>query len=97
MHPSELAPDQEAHKKKPYKCNECDITFLQDSELTRCQRSHTGRKTYKGNVSGKAFNANGTHEVHRRKHAREKPYKCDVCDHCFKKKYNLSNSSENLY
>ena len=28
---SELAADHEAHKKKLYKYNECDITFLQDS------------------------------------------------------------------
>ena len=35
MHPSELLPDHEPQKKRPYKCNEYDITFLQDSELTR--------------------------------------------------------------
>ena len=28
IHPSELAPDQEAHKKNTYSCNECNITFL---------------------------------------------------------------------
>ena len=47
MPPSELGPDQEAPKKKTYSCNECNITFLQDSELTRHKRIHTGRKAYK--------------------------------------------------
>ena len=33
IHPSELVPDQKAHKKNTYSCKECNITFLQDSEL----------------------------------------------------------------
>ena len=28
MHPSELLPDHETQKKRPYKCTECDITFF---------------------------------------------------------------------
>ena len=55
MHPSELLPDHETQNKRPYKCNECDITFLQDSELTRHQRIHTGGKPYKCDVCDKAF------------------------------------------
>ncbi|XP_060254950.1 zinc finger protein 347-like [Ovis aries] len=83
MHPSELAPHQESHKKKSYKCNECDIMFLQDSELTRYQRIHTGRKPYKGDVCGKALNDNVSLAVHQRNHIGEKPYTCDVCGKAF--------------
>ena len=79
-HPSEQAPDQEAHKKNP---NECDPTFLQDSKLPRQERIHTGRKPYKSDICGKAFNDNTTHEVHQR-NTGEKPYKCDICGCYFK-------------
>ncbi|KAB0353487.1 hypothetical protein FD755_023811, partial [Muntiacus reevesi] len=60
MHPSELGPDQKAHKKKTYSCNEHKMTFLQDSELTRHQRIYTGRKAYKCNIWSKAFNDKST-------------------------------------
>lgn len=85
MHPSKQAPDQEGHKKKSYKSNECGITILQDSELTRHQKIHTGRKPYKADVYGKAFNENKSLAVHRTNHTGEKPYKCDVCSHSFKR------------
>ena len=84
MHPSEQAPDPEGHKKKSYKSNECGITMLQDSELTRHQRIHIGRLPYKADVCGKAFNDNVSLAVHQRNHTGEKAYKCDVCSHSFK-------------
>ena len=89
MHPSELGPDQEAHKKNSYSCNEYNMTFLEDSELTRHQRIHTGRKAYKYNICCKAFNDKLTLVVHQRNHTAEKPYKCDVCGHCFKQNTQL--------
>ena len=73
MHPSELAPDQESQKEKSYKCDKCDITFLQDSEFTRHQRIHTGRKAYKCNICCKAFSDKLTLVVHQRNHTGEKP------------------------
>ncbi|XP_010830936.1 PREDICTED: zinc finger protein 347-like [Bison bison bison] len=91
MHPSEQAPDPEGHKKKSYKSNECGITMLQDSELTRHQRIHIGRLPYKADVCGKAFNDNVRLAVHQRNHTGEKPYKCDVFGHCFKHNAHLQN------
>ncbi|XP_055267157.1 zinc finger protein 347-like [Moschus berezovskii] len=84
MHPSEQAPGQEGHKKKSYKSNESGITFLQDSELTRHQRIHTGRLPHKADICGKAFNDNVSLAVHQRNHTGEKLYKCDVSSHGFK-------------
>ena len=40
IHPSELVPDLDAHKKNTYSCNECNTTFLQDSELTQRRQWH---------------------------------------------------------
>ena len=83
MYPSELLPDHETQKKRPYKYNECDITFLQDSELTGHQRIHTGGKPYKCDVCSKAFNQTRKLKIHRRIHTGEKPYKWDVCGKAF--------------
>ena len=91
MHPSELEPDQEAHKKITYSCNECNITFLQDSELTRHQRIHTGRKACNCNIWSKAFDDKSTLVVHQTNNTGEKPYKCDVCGHCFKQHTHLQH------
>ena len=91
MHPSELFPDHETKNKRSYKCNECDITFLQDSELTGHQRIHTGGNPYKCDVCGKAFNQTRNLAVHQNICTGEKQYKCDVCGYCFKQSTHLEN------
>ncbi|XP_069670769.1 zinc finger protein ZFP2-like [Periplaneta americana] len=66
-----------------FKCDVCGKPFINLSELTEHERSHSGVKPFKCDVCGKCF-AQACHFIeHSRTHSGEKPFKCDICEKCF--------------
>ncbi|XP_069461381.1 zinc finger protein 501-like isoform X2 [Ambystoma mexicanum] len=79
----------EGVEEKPYKCNECEKSFRQNSGLLKHQRNHTGEKPYKCNHCGKSFARSSSLSLHKRIHTGEKPYHCTVCEKSFSQSSSL--------
>ncbi len=68
-----------------YKCDQCEKSYTQSSDLTyHIREVHNAWKRYKCDQCGKSFNRNAWLKAHIRTHTGEKPYKCDQCDKSFK-------------
>lgn len=63
---------------KPYKCEQCQMTFMTKYNLKHHQDSHSGERKYCCSFCGKNFTQKGRLMEHERSHTGEKPYKCDV-------------------
>ena len=64
---------------KPYKCNQCDKTFVTMGVLRQHLRTHTGVKEYKCDLCHALFTTNGSLTRHMNIHSVVKPYKCPFC------------------
>ncbi|XP_067620513.1 gastrula zinc finger protein xFG20-1 [Eurosta solidaginis] len=71
--------DTECGKVKPYKCDECELSFVTKYNLRAHKELHSGERKFCCSYCGKNFKQKGRLVEHERSHTGEKPYKCDVC------------------
>jgi uncharacterized Zn-finger protein len=64
---------------KPYKCTQCEKTFVSMGVLRQHLRTHTGVKEFKCSVCHALFTTNGSLTRHMNIHVAIKPYKCPFC------------------
>lgn len=70
---------------RPYKCDLCESSFAQRSNLMSHKRAtHFNDKRYKCDTCDRSFKRRRLLEYHKKAtHTGERPYKCDVCNSTF--------------
>ena len=75
---------------RPFKCETCDKTFTQTSDISRHPLTHTFNKAHTCKTCYKAFRLKGILKQHLLTHSKETPFKCELCDYHTACKSNLT-------
>nr|XP_053655143.1 zinc finger protein 37 homolog [Cherax quadricarinatus] len=75
---------------KPYRCDDCGVTFKRKAHLDRHRRIHLPTRPYQCGVCGKGFTRNEHVRRHSFTHSGEKPYHCPTCNKTFSRREHLT-------
>ncbi|CAL4248104.1 unnamed protein product, partial [Meganyctiphanes norvegica] len=75
---------------KPYRCDDCGVTFKRKAHLDRHRRIHLPVRPYQCAVCGKGFTRNEHVRRHSFTHSGEKPYVCPTCNKTFSRREHLT-------
>ncbi|XP_042242348.1 zinc finger protein 865-like isoform X2 [Homarus americanus] len=75
---------------KPYRCEDCGVTFKRKAHLDRHRRIHLPTRPYQCAVCGKGFTRNEHVRRHSFTHSGEKPYHCPTCNKTFSRREHLT-------
>ncbi|XP_063588495.1 zinc finger protein 628-like isoform X1 [Penaeus indicus] len=75
---------------KPYRCDDCGVTFKRKAHLDRHRRIHLPTRPYQCTVCGKGFTRNEHVRRHSFTHSGEKPYHCPTCNKTFSRREHLT-------
>ncbi|XP_072297567.1 uncharacterized protein [Eucyclogobius newberryi] len=75
---------------QPYKCPDCDLTFVRHGERRKHMKKHRGPNEFKCDICG--FSIGKKHKLrHMMIHTGAKPFKCLICDRTFNQSGNLKS------
>ncbi|KAB7507169.1 Zinc finger protein [Armadillidium nasatum] len=75
---------------KPYRCEDCGVTFKQKAHIDRHRRIHLPTRPYQCGICGKGFTRNEHVRRHSFTHSGEKPYQCPTCNKTFSRQQQLT-------
>ncbi|XP_064080875.1 zinc finger protein 678-like isoform X2 [Macrobrachium nipponense] len=64
---------------RPYKCEECNATFVQKNHLVKHMKTHITDKDFKCDLCGITFNTNQCLRFHAKMHTGGRHYSCNIC------------------
>ena len=74
---------------KPFKCTQCEKSFIRRAKLIIHERVHTGEKPFNCSHCTKKFATRGALKIHEIKHTGKYPYVCAYCNKNILTKQNL--------
>lgn len=84
-------------ERRPYVCEICGATFIQNGHKKIHMRSHTGERPFICATCGMAFKCQSTLAKHEIRHLQRKPYPCSQCDRSFPTPYTLKEHTNSFH
>lgn len=85
---------------RPYKCEYCELAFVNSSRLVVHRRMHTGEKPFSCNLCNKCFSTSNQLASHKKCHMtsdESRPFGCITCGKSFSKEENLQSHTVNYH